>query len=273
VGVDRATTPRGVFEFVAPPGMYHVDALVISATPDGGIDAEEHSIEVEIEPCCKGKQPPTPPLPDPKQPKLDAVAALGRIQFGNAGCTATVIGPRRADGKWDVLTAAHCVSRTGQRGVMLLKDGRKLNLTVAAVHEEPDCCWCVSDETFPDLAYAEVARTNPAPGVKIWHMGYGIDQPGNREDGEITAGENDEGQLRMELSVSSGDSGGGIFRTDTNELISVVCCTSRKGAKANVWGCAAEVARRLRPGGAALEWTPIPIRERARQWNPLNLWR
>jgi hypothetical protein len=38
--------------------------------------------------------------------KLDSVAALGRFRFGKAGCTATMIGSRRPDGCWDVLTAA-----------------------------------------------------------------------------------------------------------------------------------------------------------------------
>ena len=270
--VSRATTPRGVLEFVAPPGLYVVDILVIKTGADGGIEIEEQSITVEIESCCE-KVPPVPPKPKEKDPpapkKPDAVQALGRIQFGNAGCTATVIGPRRADGKWDVLTAAHCVTNVGvgAKGSMKLKDGRTIAVKVANIHEGPDCSWLVTeDATLADLAFAEIAAANPAPGTKMWHRGYGVDKPDNREDGTVTVGENGDGQIEMSISVSSGDSGGGMFRDDTDELIAVVCCTTAKGQRARVWGCSAEVARKLRPKGASEEleagWTPVEIPKR-----------
>jgi hypothetical protein len=93
-------------------------------------------------------------------------------------------------------------------------------------------------------------------------MGYGVDQPSNREDGIPPRRRRWQHQLRMVLSVSSGDSGGGIFRADTNELVSVVCCTSGMARKVSMWGCSAEVARRTRPKAAddADEaWVPVPI--------------
>lgn len=254
-GVERATTPRGVLEFVAPPGRYRVELLVVTAGADGVPVVEERFAAVEIE--APGR--PDPPKPEPKRP--DPAAALGRIQFGSAGCTATVVGPRRADGRWDVLTAAHCVSRVGQRGVMQLKDGRKLNVTVAALHPDPDCAWLVSDESFPDLAAAEIAKEPPPVGTAVWHQGYGVDKPGNREDGVVAAGPDSNGQIRMTLSVSSGDSGGGIFRADSGELVSVVCCTTNRGGRGSVWGSSPTVARAKRPGAAADEfvWTPLDI--------------
>jgi hypothetical protein len=264
--VQRATTPRGVLEFAAHPGTYEVELLVIT-NADGNLMVEEARVSVTIESCTP--VPPVPPKPDPKPPgdgKLDPVGALGRIRFGSAGCTATVIGPRRADGRWDVLTAAHCVSGVGQKGTLTLKDGRSLGLRVVAHHKGPDVAWCVTEEEVADLPYALVAAKNPEPGTPIWHMGYGVDKPGNREDGTVVERENGQGQLRMSLSVSSGDSGGGIFRSDTNELISVVCCTSGMGRKVSMWGCSAEVAQRTRPKTSDAEetWIPVPI--------PLRSW-
>lgn len=283
--VSRATTPRGLLEFVAPPGQYVVDILVIKVGTGGEIEIDEQSVTVEIESCCD-KVPPAP-LPKPGDPKpknkADPVAALGRIQFGNAGCTATVIGPRRADGRWDVLTAAHCVTGVGEgaKGSMRLKDGRTIAVRVSNIHEQPDIAWLVTDDaTLTDLAFAELAKANPIVGTKIWHRGYGIDRPDNREDGAITANENTDGQLEMALSVSSGDSGGGIFRDDTGELISVVCCTTAKGQLARVWGGSALVAAKLRPDGATGEneewWKPVEIPTRQMdaaefRWAPVEM--
>ncbi len=269
--VQRATSPRGVLEFAAHPGTYEVELLVIS-NADGNLTVEEARVSVTIESCT-----PVPPKPDPKPPeggKLDPVNALGRIRFGNAGCTATVIGPRRPNGKWDVLTAAHCVNGVGQKGTISLKDGRTLGLRVVTHHKGPDVAWCVTDDEIADLPYALIAAKNPEPGTAIWHMGYGVDKPGNREDGTVAQGENAQGQLRMTLSVSSGDSGGGIFRSDTNELISVVCCTSGMARKVSMWGCSAEVAQKTRPRATDTDetWEPVPIPLRSWPSGTLDDW-
>ena len=270
-GVQRASSPRGLLEFAAHPGTYEVELLVISNT-DGNLSVEEARVSVTIESCT-----PAPPKP-PGDGKLDPVNALGRIRFGNAGCTATIIGPRRPDGRWDVLTAAHCVTGVGQRGSLMLKDGRTLGIRVVAHHKTPDVAWCVTEEQVADLPYAVIARENPKPGTAIWHRGYGVDQPGNREEGEVESGEDANGQLRMRLSVSSGDSGGGIFRADTNELVSVVCCTSDMARKAWMWGAATEVIRGTRPrADADIGWEPVPIPLRswpidfAEDWQPLPI--
>src|SRR5262249_36997558 len=97
------------------------------------------------------------------------------------------------------------------------------------------------------LPYALLARTDPAPGTAVWHNGYGVDKPGNREDGVVTAAPNADGQLQFRLSVSSGDSGSGIFRADTGELVGVVCCTTGLGVNTAMWGGASTTALRLRP--------------------------
>ncbi|CAN5457393.1 hypothetical protein BH11PLA2_BH11PLA2_28910 [soil metagenome] len=276
--VQRATNPRGVLEFAAPPGSYEVELLAITTGPDGELRIDEARQTVVVGPGTPEPKPLPPPTPDGDKP--DPANALGKIRFGNAGCTATVVGPRRADGKWDVLTAAHCVTGEGQRGTMTLKDGRTIALKVVAHHKTPDLSWCVTEEAIADLPFAVLAEKNPAVGAAVWHMGYGIDKPGNREDGSITAAENGDGQLRMSLSVSSGDSGGGIFRADTNELVSVVCCTSGMAQKVSMWGGSAEAARRTRPKAVDAEetWTPLPIpictdgkRDAADDWKPLPI--
>lgn len=265
VGISRATTARDTLEFVAPPGVYAVEILVIRNGKDG-IEIDEQTISVEFEQCCQDKKPPTQP-PEPKTPKSKAnpEKAIGKIQFGDAGCSATVVAPRRSDGRWDVLTAAHCVSAIGQRGKLYTQDGRALGVSVVSIHENQDLCWLVTDDKIEEMEYAEIASDDPQPKVKIWHKGYGIDKPGNRESGEVVASADSNGQLRFLLSVSSGDSGGGIFREDTGELISAVCCTTQKGAKASVWGGSTTEIRRTRPRGNSREiWTPTPIPERAK---------
>ena len=251
--VQRATTAKNLLEFAAPPGRYVVELLVVVVTPDGEFRIDEARQTITV-----GTRDPVPP---PGAGKLDPEKALGRIRFGNAGCTATVIGPRRADGHWDVLTAAHCISGVGQRGTLTLTDGRSFGIRSVAQQKTADVTWCVTEDEVADLPYAVIAEKNPDPGTAVWHRGFGIDQPGNREEGAIAERENNQGQLRMILSVSSGDSGGGIFRADTNELVAVVCCTSGMAQKVSMWGCSAEMARKTRPQPTSREetWVPLPI--------------
>jgi len=286
-GVQRATTAKHVLEFVAPPGVYTVHRLVIRSGPDGAIDVDEWEGQVEFERCCEQvppgapgpKAPPAPPAPERK---ANAHAALGRIQFGRSGCTATVMWPRRADGRWDVLTAEHCVDAVavGGRGVMQLR-GRedRFGVQLVAKDKRADVAWLVTESAdLGDLPYAVLAASNAQPGAKVWHAGFGVDAPGNREDGVVTRADAGSGKAEMTLSVSSGDSGGGIFRADTDELISTVCCTTRRGAKVTMYGGNVDSIRRLRPvdraadGDRADWWKPIPLpladvaAERASDW-------
>jgi hypothetical protein len=284
LGVQRATTPRGTLEFVAPPGVYEVEALVIRTTADGAVEVEEQSVTVEIERCCDK----VPPVPDPKQPdppkrKADPVNALARIQFTNAGCTATVLDPRRPDGRWELLTAAHCVRHVGVGavGTCQLREGKQFKVKVVNIEEGTDCAWLVTEAAdLGELPFAVLAAKNPEVGAKIWHAGYGVDVPGNREDGEVRASQDGNGQTEFGLSVSSGDSGGGIFRTDTGELVSTVCCTSAKGAKARVWGASAESVAKRRPKATATddaaEWfrpIDVPVRPTAAGTDVRDWWK
>lgn len=82
-GVDSATTPRGVLEFVAPPGTYDVELLAISVT-EGIVSIAEARVKVTIEgdkptppkPPEPGPTPPVPPTPtDPLARDLAALYA------------------------------------------------------------------------------------------------------------------------------------------------------------------------------------------------------
>lgn len=271
--VSKADTAPNKLQFAAPPGEYLVELLVVTVDKDGKVNIEELSCTVKV--VAKDAKP-KPPAPDPKQPdkgagRLDPPAAIAKISFPPFACTACPIGPRRADGKWDILTAAHCVDhlRVGARGQMRLLDGRTIGVVVAVVDSTCDVCWLVTEEAIEDMPYANLAPANPAVGVAVWHAGYGIDRPGNREEGVVTGNENSRGQLAFTLNVSSGDSGGPIFRKDTNEVVSTVCCTQGRGVKTTMYGGSAAQIKRLRPGAKVAEpavekpgefkWTPIEI--------------
>jgi len=272
--VQRATTAKGILEFAARPGVYEVELLAIVNT-DSGLVVDESRISVEIE-GCGAKSPDATPKP-PSKP--NAEKALGKLKFGTAGCTATVIGPRRPDGKWDILTAAHCTGGVGNSGTFAASDGRTIGVTVAARDTTSDLCWLVTDAVLDEMPFARLAAKNPAANADVWHKGFGVDRPGNREEGRVTGDETSDGQLPMELSVSSGDSGGGIFRTDSNELIAVVCCTTERGRKVLMFGGSAETASRLRPSFKTEtdSWEPLPMpirtakRTGAEAWNALDI--
>lgn len=257
--VDRGTAARGRLEFTAPPGVYVVELLAVELAADGTTTINEARKVVKIVgiPCPPSPMPPPPP-PTPKPTEADPVAATARIVFGTAGCTATVIYPRRPDGRWDVLTAAHC-TRDLARGTMILKDGRRIAVSSVRRDAAADTNWLVTDDPVDSLPYAILADQLPAAGVAVWHNGYGVDRPANREDG-VCDGVANGGQLRFTLSVSSGDSGGGIFRVDNGQLVACVCCTSGMGRKVAMYGGSCEAAKRTRPTTAAeVEWSPVPI--------------
>jgi hypothetical protein len=145
---------------------------------------------------------------------------------------------------------------------MKLRDGRSFGIERVSIDERADCCWCLTMTNAEQLPTTTVATKTPAAGTRIWHAGYGIDKPGNREDGTVTSGPNGDGQIEMRLSVSSGDSGGGIINNETGEVISCVCCTTARGATARVWGASPEAINKLRAESQPAEaWEPLLIPE------------
>lgn len=204
--------------------------------------------------------PPTPPTPRKPEP----AAAIGRIRFGSSGCTATVVAQRAAGSPWEAITAAHCVSAVGAKGTMTLPSGRTFVIRCTARNPNADLAWLAVEAPPSDpLPFAVISDASPAPGVRVWHAGYGVDRPGNREDGECVSGPDGKGQCAYSLSVSSGDSGGGIFNAETGEWLGAVCCTAGLSRKARMWAGGPLAARALRPASTgtpeAQDWVPLPI--------------
>jgi Trypsin-like peptidase domain len=209
--------------------------------------------------------PPVPPIPPPIQPPPQPAAAIIRLSWSGVGCTGTIIGPRRDDGRYWILTAAHCVKAIGQAGQGFLLDGRVISTVVVNLDRQADCAWLVTGSNDNLYPFAELAETTPPVGTKVWHAGYGVHNPGNREAGVVAAPPNSDGQIEFRLSVSSGDSGGGILIDADGEVVSCVCCTTNRGGPGRVWGTSPQRARAIQTQRMRLdEWEPleIPIKER-----------
>lgn len=205
-----------------------------------------------------------PITPAPAQP--DPLGAIIRISRPGTGCSATIIGPKRIDGRYWVLSAAHCCRETGERWTGRLRDGRTVGLVVVSIDREPDVAWMLTDVDGHGYPFALLADSTPPVGTRVWHAGYGVDKPANREDGAVTGAENAEGQVEYRLSVSSGDSGGGIIMDGAGRVLSPVCCTTAPGQVARVWGASPERCRRAQTVSVSLdEWIPIPIPTRPKE--------
>ena len=65
------------------------------------------------------------------------------------------------------------------------------------------------------------------------------------ENGQVLAAPNRDEQIRYRLSVSPGDSGGGIMTDASGRLLSPVCCTTCLGCPGDVWGASPTVIKRM----------------------------
>lgn len=205
------------------------------------------------------EKPPEKP-PEKPGPQPDPLQAIGRGSRPGVGCSFTIMGPRRPDGRYDILTAAHCCDNLREKWTGKLRNGTTLGFTITNINRTSDYAWGVTDSNISELPYALLADASPPNGTKIWHSGFGVHIPGNREDGVMVQQENSDGQIEMRLSVSSGDSGGGIVIDHNGRIVSTVCCTTGLGQPARVWGASPE---RIRTGRVVMvdldEWTPLPM--------------
>lgn len=214
----------------------------------------------EIRWTPSGDSPPatSPTNPTKPAPKADPVNAITKISSGGTGCSATVVGPRRPDGRWWMLSAAHCVKGAGQKWQCTFRDGRRISATVVNFDRRSDWSWLITDEVHDLLPFAYLAEATPIAGTEIWHAGFGVHVPGNVEKGTVLGKSEDRGQVRMSLSVSSGDSGGGIFRLDNGQLFSCVCCTAAKGRVADTFGSTLENLRQGRSDRVTIDQNVAP---------------
>lgn len=252
--MQRATTPPHIFEAVLPPGRYQVIVIVMYSGADGSPRLYVGSVIVVVRsrdppPPPQPTPPPKPEPPKPPEPqwKRDTWNAIGRIRFGSSGCSATHI---RVDGQRAslFLTAAHCVSGTGQIGEFVSRDGQvTLRVRVIGTDRSSDCAWLIADDgrLHTELPYAVLADRHPEPREAVWHGGFGIDKPGNREVGVYLREQTRNRQLVYHLSVSSGDSGGAIVWTAMDTVLSPVCCTTDLGRAGEVAGASPLACRQL----------------------------
>ncbi len=207
--------------------------------------------------------PAPPPKPAPPQPTPDPVQAIGRLVMPGGYCSATVIGPPDGSGptRQRLVSAAHCVSRVGQRLTYVTRSGVSIPVTVIAVDRQADISILVTDQPVDPLPWVRVADRTPPPGTAVLHAGFGVDKPGNVERGTVVGGGGGAAQVEYDLSVSPGDSGGGICVSDGGELLSPVCCTTCLGCRGRVWGGSPERIRAMLTSPASytdLEPVPMP---------------
>lgn len=185
---------------------------------------------------------PAPPILPPPPVQVDPLKATVRITTGNSGCTATILAERPSQASYYMLTAAHCVRGSTGRGKATFAHGNGKVYDWSVVRTDPTADLCLAIiMTEDELPGALLADAEPDPGVEVWHQGFGTDRPGNLETGKVTARANSQGQVEFDLSVSSGDSGSGMFRKDNGKWVGAVCC----GSGRRVWGGGVTAARRL----------------------------
>ena len=176
--------------------------------------------------------------------------AVGEVRSAAGQGSGTVVGPRRPDGRWDVLTAHHVSG--GQDCTLTLPGGQVLDLVPVACDRTGDLCWMATRRTDIDyLPAAPLATRTPAPGEKVWQCGYGVGcrwlvREGQVGPARIVAPE------RIHLAnivIASGDSGAGVFDAE-GALVGVVTSAVRPHPTRPGEGMAGTLdgARRLRPG-------------------------
>ena len=227
-----------VWEKFGPLIIAVVTALLIRYLPPGTQLPPVSPPSVPAPPVT----PTPPPPPAPVVPRIDAVQATAKLSFKNGHCTCTVIHPQTANGMWHVLSAAHCSGGVGTTATVCTKDNTCYTARCVWVDTKADLSWYVMKGP-PTLYSAVLSDVVPTVGDMVWHCGYGVDKPGNTEFGTVTVTGEKVKQYELNLSVSSGDSGSGIFDRNTGKLLCVVCCTSGM----RCWAGTAAIAAANRP--------------------------
>jgi hypothetical protein len=222
------------------------------------------------QPDCDKSKPspddkkPDKPKPEEPKPEKNACEAIVKVIMAGGYCSGTIIGPPPSDNRWTIVSASHCFRRVGEQVEFMTRRGIAGRAIVIAINRKSDCA-ILKTEEFVRLPFIMLADSIPQVGEKVFHCGYGVHLPGNREDGTVLSGEDSNGQIRYRLSVSHGDSGGGIVSTEDGKLLSPVCCTTRIAGVGDVWGASPRVIRDMvtSPASFASDLEPIqmPIRE------------
>jgi hypothetical protein len=131
----------------------------------------------------------------------------------------------------------------GETAQFVPRSGQSVVATVTAINRDADIAILQTARVDGRLEWIQVAESSPSVGTEIFHAGFGVHIPGNVERGSLVAMANAKGQLQYRLSVSKGDSGGGIAMTKEGKLLSPVCCTDALNQLGNVWGGSPEKIR------------------------------
>lgn len=189
--------------------------------------------------------PPTPPTPTVPPPAANPLDALGRLVMSGGYCSATPVTPPSKDGKQTLLSAAHCVKSIGEKCQFITRAGRQITVSVIAINRDADASLLTTETLADPLPYLPVADQTPAVNSAVFHAGFGIDKPGNVERGRILQRDTGAGQVMFELSVSPGDSGGGVCVDEGGKVVSPVCCTTNLAAVGQVFGARPEVVQEM----------------------------
>lgn len=248
-GLERAITVPTRLEFIAPPGDYQIICCVL--VRDGEkVWQRILTGKVRVRPAVQPPQPSPPPRPEPPGGPApptppsptwvrNTMAAMGVTQTGSGRCTATHVKISATQSRSVFLTAAHCVGAVGSKVVFTtrrLPTELTVHCVVVAVNRDADCAWLMAEDNrlYWEIPYAELSGELPPNGTAVWHAGFGVNIPGNTEEGTVVAVETE--QLQFDLSASPGDSGAAIVWRVRDQIVSVVCCGTTPGRRGPVWG-------------------------------------
>lgn len=189
--------------------------------------------------------PSTPTPPVVQAPTQDPLAAIGKLVMSGGSCSATVVSAPDSQGQQLLLSASHCVKSIGESCQFFTRSGQMLECRVKSINRGPDISILETESLRSPLPYLLIAASSPPAGSPVMHCGFGIDKPGNVERGKVLQSDTGGGQVMFELSVSPGDSGGGICLDGQGRVISPVCCTTRLAAIGQVFGGRPEEIRRM----------------------------
>ena len=79
------------------------------------------------------------PRPDDDKPAANPCDAIAKIIMTGGYCSATVVGPKRDDGRWYLVSAAHCHRRVGEEVTVVLRNGISFGARVIAINRKSDC--------------------------------------------------------------------------------------------------------------------------------------
>jgi hypothetical protein len=98
--------------------------------------------------------------------KTDPWNAICKMIMDDGYCSATIVGPRRSDGRWHVVSAAHCLRRVGQSVQLVTRSGISINATCVAINRTADCAILVT-EHYDSLPYCLIADAVPPIGSAV----------------------------------------------------------------------------------------------------------